>query len=54
MKKTLRSHPVKALALAFGLISSTVFAADTPLKVGTTAAFAIPLRPPLPKPASRV
>ena len=37
------SHPVKALALAFGLLSSTVFAAEAPLKVGTTAAFAIPL-----------
>jgi D-methionine transport system substrate-binding protein len=43
MKKTLLSHPVKALALALGLFSSAVFAADAPLKVGTTAAFAIPL-----------
>lgn len=43
MKKTLINNPVKALALAFGLFSSTVFAADAPLKVGTTAAFAIPL-----------
>ena len=31
------------LALALGLFSSAVFAADAPLKVGTTAAFAIPL-----------
>ena len=44
MKKTLINNPVKALALAFGLFSSTVFAADAPLKVGTTAAFAIPLK----------
>lgn len=43
MKTTLLSHPVKALALALGLFSSAVFAADAPLKVGTTAAFAIPL-----------
>ena len=43
MKKTRLSHPVKALALAFGLFSSAVFAADAPLKIGTTAAFAIPL-----------
>ncbi len=43
MTKKLLSHPVKALALAFGLLSSAVFAADAPLKVGTTAAFAIPL-----------
>src|SRR5690606_5126905 len=35
--------PVKALALALGLFSSTLFAAEAPLKVGTTAAFAIPL-----------
>jgi len=41
-KKTL-SHPVKALALVFGLFSSAIFAADAPLKIGTTAAFAIPL-----------
>lgn len=43
MKKNLLAHPVKALALAFGLFSSAVFAADAPLKIGTTAAFAIPL-----------
>lgn len=43
MKKNHLSHPVKALALALGLFSSTLFAADAPLKVGTTAAFAIPL-----------
>ena len=43
MKKTYLSHPVKALALALGLFSSITFAADAPLKVGTTAAFAIPL-----------
>ena len=43
MKKTLLAHPVKALALALGLFSSAVFASDAPLKVGTTAAFAIPL-----------
>src|SRR5690606_20371914 len=33
----------KALALALGLFSSATFAADPALKVGTTAAFAIPL-----------
>ncbi|OTI02363.1 methionine ABC transporter substrate-binding protein, partial [Pseudomonas aeruginosa] len=43
MKKTFLNHPVKVLALAFGLFSSAVFAADAPLKIGTTAAFAIPL-----------
>jgi len=43
MKKTLLNNPVKALALALGLFSSAVFAADAPLKIGTTAAFAIPL-----------
>ena len=43
MKKTFLNNPVKALALAFGLFSSAVFAADAPLKIGTTAAFAIPL-----------
>ena len=43
MKKTLLAHPVKALALAFGLFSSAVFAADAPFKIGTTAAFALPL-----------
>ena len=43
MKKTLLTHPVKALALAFGLFSTAVFGADAPLKIGTTAAFAIPL-----------
>ena len=43
MKKHYLSHPVKALALALGLFSSAVFAADAPLKIGTTAAFAIPL-----------
>lgn len=43
MTKKLLSHPVKALALALGLFSSITFAADAPLKVGTTAAFAIPL-----------
>jgi ABC-type metal ion transport system, periplasmic component/surface antigen len=43
MTKKLFSHPVKALALALGLFSSITFAADAPLKVGTTAAFAIPL-----------
>ncbi len=53
MKKTLLTHPVKALALALGLFSSAVFAADAPLKVGTTAAFAIPWKPPSPKPTSK-
>jgi D-methionine transport system substrate-binding protein len=43
MTKKLISHPVKALALALGLFSSATFAADAPLKIGTTAAFAIPL-----------
>lgn len=43
MTKKLFNHPVKALALALGLFSSITFAADAPLKVGTTAAFAIPL-----------
>ena len=43
MKKTCLNNPVKALALALGLFSSMTFAADAPLKVGTTAAFAIPL-----------
>ena len=43
MTKNYFSHPVKALALALGLFSSITFAADAPLKVGTTAAFAIPL-----------
>ncbi|MDB5994143.1 MAG: metQ2, partial [Pseudomonas sp.] len=43
MTKHYLSHPVKALALALGLFSSITFAADAPLKVGTTAAFAIPL-----------
>ena len=43
MKKTFLNHPVKALALAFGLFSTAVFGADAPLKIGTTAAFAIPL-----------
>jgi D-methionine transport system substrate-binding protein len=35
--------PVKVLALAFSIFSPTLFAADAPLKIGTTAAFAIPL-----------
>ena len=43
MKTKRLRHPLKALALALGLFSSAVFAADAPLKVGTTAAFAIPL-----------
>ncbi len=43
MTKKRLTHPVKALALALGLFSSAVFAADAPLKIGTTAAFAIPL-----------
>ena len=43
MTKHYLSHPVKALALALGLFSSITFGADAPLKVGTTAAFAIPL-----------
>jgi len=43
MTRKILSHPVKALALAFGLFSSAVFAGDAPLKIGTTAAFAIPL-----------
>ncbi|MGY2292458.1 MetQ/NlpA family ABC transporter substrate-binding protein [Pseudomonas sp. SDO528_S397] len=43
MNTTLLSRPVKALALAIGLFSTAAFAADAPLKVGTTAAFAIPL-----------
>ncbi len=43
MKKTSLALPVKALALTFGLYCPTLFAADAPLKVGTTAAFAIPL-----------
>ena len=38
-----KSTPLKALALALGLFSSSTFAADQPLKIGTTAAFAIPL-----------
>ncbi len=42
--KTIRfTQPVKALALALGLFSAVAHAADAPLKVGTTAAFAIPL-----------
>ena len=32
-----------ALVLALGLLGSLAHAADKPLKVGTTAAFAIPL-----------
>jgi D-methionine transport system substrate-binding protein len=35
--------PVNVLALAFSIFSPTLFAADAPLKIGTTAAFAIPL-----------
>src|SRR3989344_7906388 len=38
-----KSTPLKALALALGLFSSSTFAADQPLKIGTPAAFAIPL-----------
>jgi D-methionine transport system substrate-binding protein len=43
MTQQLLTLPVKALALALGLFSSALFAADAPLKIGTTAAFAIPL-----------
>ncbi len=42
MLKTLLGRPVAALALSLGLIGAS-HAADAPLKVGTTAAFAIPL-----------
>ncbi|RWU23505.1 methionine ABC transporter substrate-binding protein [Pseudomonas alkylphenolica] len=42
MLKTFLARPVAALALTLGLFS-TAQAADAPLKVGTTAAFAIPL-----------
>jgi D-methionine transport system substrate-binding protein len=34
---------IKSLLLALGLFAATAHAADAPLKVGTTAAFAIPL-----------
>ena len=43
MNKKHITHPVNALVLALGLISGFAHAADNPLKVGTTAAFAIPL-----------
>nr|BFE92349.1 hypothetical protein GCM10020185_28850 [Pseudomonas brassicacearum subsp. brassicacearum] len=43
MTKHFLTLPVKTLALALGLFSSALFAADAPLKIGTTAAFAIPL-----------
>lgn len=36
-------HPVNTLVLALGLFSGLVNATEQPLKVGTTAAFAIPL-----------
>lgn len=42
MLKTFLARPVAALALTLGLFS-TAHATDAPLKVGTTAAFAIPL-----------
>ncbi len=53
MTKHLLTLPVKALALALGLFSSALFAADAPLKIGTTAAFAIPWKQPSKKPASK-
>ncbi|QHA80393.1 MetQ/NlpA family ABC transporter substrate-binding protein [Pseudomonas mediterranea] len=43
MTKHSLSLPVKALALTLSLFSPALFAADAPLKIGTTAAFAIPL-----------
>ena len=43
MNKKHISHPVNALVLALGLFSGWVHATEQPLKVGTTAAFAIPL-----------
>ena len=42
MLKTFIARPVAALALTLGLFSNA-HAADAPLKIGTTAAFAIPL-----------
>ena len=35
--------PLRVLLLSAGLIAGSAYAADAPLKVGTTAAFAIPL-----------
>ena len=43
MNKKYLTHPVKALVVALGLFSGLAFADTAPLKVGTTAAFAIPL-----------
>ncbi|NBA97232.1 MetQ/NlpA family ABC transporter substrate-binding protein [Pseudomonas sp. R5(2019)] len=43
MFKQIFSRPVQALALAVGLAGGIAHAADAPLKIGTTAAFAIPL-----------
>ena len=43
MNKKRMTHPVNALALALGLFTGAVHATQAPLKVGTTAAFAIPL-----------
>ena len=43
MNKKHITHPVKALVLALGFFSGFASADTAPLKVGTTAAFAIPL-----------
>lgn len=53
MTKHFLTLPVKTLALALGLFSSALFAADAPLKIGTTAAFAIPLRRPFKRPTNK-
>lgn len=44
-------RPVAAIALGLGL-SAAAFAAE-PLKIGTTAAFAIPLKPRWRRPTNR-
>ncbi|UVJ43878.1 MetQ/NlpA family ABC transporter substrate-binding protein [Pseudomonas sp. LS1212] len=43
MFKQILSRPVQVLALALGLFTTGAHATDAPLKIGTTAAFAIPL-----------
>ena len=43
MNKKHITHPVNALVIALGLLSGFTHAADSSLKVGTTAAFAMPL-----------